>query len=175
MCCTGQALNKCYPLWMKDTNLSSYYTTQAKKQTSAFIINNIWNIYLGKIFLGGFSYLKHSSITILSLQKCLNLYKKFSLFHIWYDFHSLNMFIECVLCAVLGIKWASGCWLPAPNSCVLRKETQEKERQISFFTEVTKNVVKENRTEMENEAEQGLLLLVVGIFCAHIKKTFLGK
>lgn len=38
-------------------------------------------------------------------------------------------------------------------SCVLRKETQEKERQISFFTEVTKNVVKENRTEMENEAE----------------------
>lgn len=85
------------------------------------------------------------------------------------------MFIECVLCAVLGIKWASGCWLPAPNSCVLRKETQEKERQISFFTEVTKNVVKENRTEMENEAEQGLLLLVVGIFCAHIKKTFLGK
>ena len=55
------------------------------------------------------------------------------------DFHSLNMFIECVLCAVLGIKWASGYWLPAHNSCVSRMETQEKERQISFSLDASSN------------------------------------
>ena len=85
------------------------------------------------------------------------------------------MFIECVLCAVLGIKWASGYWLPAHNSCVSRMETQEKERQISFFTEVTKNVVKENKTKMENEAEKGLLLLVVVFSVGISRRHFWGN
>lgn len=40
MCCTGQALNKHYPLRMKGSNLSSYYTTQAKKHP-----NNSMHIY----------------------------------------------------------------------------------------------------------------------------------
>lgn len=106
---------------------------QKSNQTSAFIINNIWNIYLGKIFLGGFSYLKHSSITILSLQKCLNLKSFVSLFHFWYDFHSLNMFIECVLCAVLGIKWASGCWLPAHTAVFWgRRLRKRRDKSVSL-------------------------------------------
>lgn len=154
MCCTGQALNKCYPLWIKDTNLSSYYTTQAKSNpTSAFIINNIWNVYLGNIFWGGLSYLKHSSVTILSLQKCLNLYKVLFLYSI-YDMtfpFIKHVYWVCAMCCVrneIGVRMLASC----SSSCVLRKETQEKERQISFFTKVTENM-KENRTKMENEAE----------------------
>ena len=54
----------------------------------------------------------------------------------------------CCVRNEIGVRMLASC----SSSCVLRKETQEKERQISFFTKVTENM-KENRTKMENEAE----------------------
>ena len=136
VCCTGQALkNVALFEWKIQIWVLTTLHRQKSNPTSAFIINNIWNIYLGKIFLGGLSYLKHSSITILSLQKCLNLYKKFCFFipfMIWL-FHSLNMFIECVLCAELGIKWESGCWLPAHTAAFWgRRLRKRRDKSVSL-------------------------------------------
>jgi len=84
-----------------------------------------------------------------------------------------HIYWVCAVCWVrnkMGVRMLASC----SYSCVLRKETQEKERQISFFTKVTENM-KENKTKMENEAEKGLLLLVVVFSVGISRRHFWGN